>query len=96
MKTIKISMAMAIVCLLFSCGGGLNGVYKSGNSEYDTELRFISASKVQVGSSGDMQEYEYEKKGKEVKINIRGTVEVITIDDEGCLHGSGLKFCKAD
>lgn len=96
MKTIKMNFLIALVCFLTSCSSGLSGKYKSGTSEYDTELRFISASKVQVGSSIEMKEYDYEKKGKEVKININGTVEIITIDDEGCLHGAGLKFCKAD
>lgn len=94
MKTIKISMAMAFILFLSSCGSGLSGTYKS--DKRGIELDFISSSKVQAKSGGYVVEYDYEKDGDQVKLSEGGVTQIIKVDDEGCLTLMNTKFCKAD
>ena len=98
MKTLKLSIFIFSVFFLASCGGGLSGTYVIKNSysgAIESQLHFISGSKVQVTQNGTTVECKYEKDGDQLKLIFGDKSQIFTIDKNGCLDGGEMsKYCK--
>lgn len=89
-------LAVALALFIVACDTGLTGTYTSKGGVINQTMLFKSGGKVEVTTMGMIQEGEYEREGKKVRIKVAGTTTILTIDDQGCLDGGKLvgKFCK--
>lgn len=87
-----------LVVATAGCSSGPRGPYtdESGMFTYD----FKSGDKVEITTNvmgmKNVAELDYKYEDDKVKIGTEGAMQVMAVDDKGCIDAGMAKLCKAD